>query len=396
MSGSISSAFDSNGRWRACRLVAAEALLGCRQPLEAAAHAEDALAHDPYDEHALRLLMRAHADAGRPASALARYAATRELLSDELGVSPTAETEALHTAILLADDDANRRAPLRSHERRDLFGREHELAQLDALFEPAAVGAVLVEGEPGIGKTALVAEWQRRSASGYALTLQGRCDELGRDLSLQPVLDALAAHLLGMAPDDVAALLGVYADLIGPLVGLEAVPTTERGGLQPTTMSDSVAGRSLLFAALLDVIERAAGDRPAVLVVEDIHLAGASTLAWLRFALRRGRRLRVLATSRATPVHLLPGATVISLGPLDRAAAAGVVGADRVDELYERSKGNPLFLTQLAAHEAGELPPSIVENIRARLAPLGSAGASLRSGRGDRHAHRCRSHRGGH
>ena len=78
----------------------------------------------------------------------------------------------------------------------------------------------------------------------------------------------------------------------------------------------------MLFAALLDVIERAAGDRPAVLVVEDIHLAGASTLAWLRFAMRRGRRLRVLATSRPTPVHPLPDATVISLGPLDRAAAA--------------------------------------------------------------------------
>ena len=41
--------------------------------------------------------------------------------------------------------------------------------------------------------------------------------------------------------------------------------------------------------------------------------------------------------------------------------------------------GNPLFLTQLAAHESGELPPSIVENMRARLAPLGTAGASLRA-----------------
>ena len=134
-----------------------------------------------------------------------------------------------------------------------------------------------------------------------------------------------------------------------------------------------------MFAALLDVIERAAGDRPAVLVVEDIHLAGASTLAWLRFAMRRGRRLRVLATSRPTPARLLPDATVIPLGPLDREAAANLVGSDRIDELYERSNGNPLFLTQLAAHDAGELPPSIVENMRARLAPLGSAGASLRA-----------------
>ncbi|MEO8695805.1 MAG: BTAD domain-containing putative transcriptional regulator [Acidimicrobiales bacterium] len=358
------------------RLVGAEALLGCGQPLEAAAHAEEALTHDPYDEHALRLLMRAHADAGRPASALARYAATRELLADELGVSPSAETEALHTAILLSGDRADP-SPPRSFERAHLFGRERELAQLDMLLDPGATTALVVEGEAGIGKSALIAEWQSRPASVSALILHGRCDELGRDLSLQPVLDALAAYLRGMSPGEVDELLGAHRALIGPLVGVDG--TTLQPTLQPTTVSDGVAARSVLFAALLEVIERAAGERPAVLVVEDVHLAGPSTLAWLRFAMRRGRRVRVVATSRPTPVRPLPDATVISLGPLDRAAAAKLVGSDRVDELYERSNGNPLFLTQLAAHESGELPPSIVENMRARLAPLGNAGASLRA-----------------
>jgi DNA-binding SARP family transcriptional activator/tetratricopeptide (TPR) repeat protein len=359
------------------RLVGAEALLGCGQPLEAAVHAEEALTHDPYDEHALRLLMRAHADAGRPASALARYASTRALLADELGVSPSAETEALHTAILLSGEQSDRFSPPRSSERGDLFGRERELAQMDAVLDPGISAALLVEGEAGIGKSALVAQWQRRPASASALILLGRCDELGRDLSLQPVLDALAAHLRGMSPVEVDELLGAHRAVIGPLVGVDVrSPAT---ALQPTTVSDSVAARSVLFAALLDVVERAAGDRPAVLVVEDIHLAGASTLAWLRFAMRRGRRVRVVATSRPAPVRSLPDATVIALGPLDRAAAAQLVGRDRVDELYERSNGNPLFLTQLAAHESGELPLSIVENMRARLAPLGAAGASLRA-----------------
>ncbi|MEO5841011.1 MAG: BTAD domain-containing putative transcriptional regulator [Acidimicrobiales bacterium] len=360
------------------RLVSAEALLGCGQPLEAAVPAEEALTHDPYDEHALRLLMRAHADAGRPASALARYAVARELLAGELGVRPSAETESLHTTILLAGEQTDRRAPPRSLERADLFGRDRELAQLDMLLDPGIGAAVIVEGEAGIGKTALIAEWQSRPTSASALILLGRCDELGRDLSLQPVLDALATYLRGMSPGDVGELLGAHRDIIGPLVGVESrsLPTT---ALEPTTLPDSVAARSVLFASLLDMIERAAGDRPVVLVVEDVHLAGANTLAWLRFAMRRGRRLRVLATSRATPTHPLPDATVISLGPLDRASAARLIGNDRVDELYERSNGNPLFLTQLAAHESGELPPSIVDNMRARLAPLGTAGASLRA-----------------
>ncbi|TML15462.1 MAG: hypothetical protein E6G39_06970 [Actinobacteria bacterium] len=360
------------------RLVGAEAMLGCAQPLEAAAYAEEALALDPYDEHALRLLMRAHADAGRPASALARYADTRELLLEELGVSPSSETEAVHTAILLADENTDR-APVKAHERVELVGRESELAQLDAAFDSPMTGAVLVEGDAGIGKTALIGAWLAHSRPGVAPTLLGRCDELGRDLSLQPILDALAGYLRGMAHADVTDLLGAHLDLIGPLVGLESRHGLAPDLLQPTTLFDSVAGRSVLFAALLDVIQRASGDRAAILVVEDIHLAGVSTLAWLRFALRRSHRLRILATSRPLPVNPLPDARVISIGPLDRAAAARLVGVDRVDQLYERSDGNPLFLTQLAAHDADDLPPSIIDNMRARLAPLGGAGASLRA-----------------
>jgi DNA-binding SARP family transcriptional activator/tetratricopeptide (TPR) repeat protein len=361
------------------RLVGAEALLGCAQPLDAAAQAEEALAYDPYDEHALRLLMRAHVDAGRPASALARYAATRQLLVEELGVNPTAETEALHTAILLNDADADRPAPATIHERHDLIGREGELGQLDSWLASSATRAVLIDGDAGIGKTALVGAWLARATRERALTLFGRCDELGRDLSLQPILDALAGHLRAMTHDEVTDLLGSHIELIGPLVGIEPTSATTERGLQPTTFSDSVEGRAVLFAGLLDVIERASAGRPAVLIVEDIQLAGASTIAWLRFAMRRGRLLRIVATSRPAPVPLLPDARLITLGPLDRGAAAALVGDDRVDDLYARSNGNPLFLTQLAAHETGDLPPSIVENMRARLAPLGSAGASLRA-----------------
>ena len=53
-----------------------------------------------YDEAALRSLMRAHVALGRPASALAAYAEVRARLADDLGVSPSAETEALHAEIL--------------------------------------------------------------------------------------------------------------------------------------------------------------------------------------------------------------------------------------------------------------------------------------------------------
>src|SRR4051794_40301285 len=62
------------------RVIGAEAALASGDPGEAATVAEGALDHDPYDEAALRTLMRAHAAAGRPASALAVYARVRTRL----------------------------------------------------------------------------------------------------------------------------------------------------------------------------------------------------------------------------------------------------------------------------------------------------------------------------
>lgn len=84
----------------ATRLLAAEAALVADDPAGAAAMAARGLDHDPYDEAALRALMRAHVALGRPASALAAYAEVRTRLAGDLGVSPAAETEALHLEVL--------------------------------------------------------------------------------------------------------------------------------------------------------------------------------------------------------------------------------------------------------------------------------------------------------
>jgi DNA-binding SARP family transcriptional activator len=66
----------------------------------AARTAEDAIALEPFRERAHQLLMRAHAAAGNPAEALLAYDRCRRLLAQELGVDPTAETAALHLALL--------------------------------------------------------------------------------------------------------------------------------------------------------------------------------------------------------------------------------------------------------------------------------------------------------
>lgn len=123
----------------ATRLLAAEAALVGGDPVGAVALAARGLDHDPYDEAALRALMRGHVALGRPASALAAYAATRARLAEDLGVSPTAETEALHQEVLTEPEPTTtptavpeRWDPLVQRARSELAANDLDGARRDA------------------------------------------------------------------------------------------------------------------------------------------------------------------------------------------------------------------------------------------------------------------------
>lgn len=371
------------GRTAASRAVAAvrrtlaEAAAALGDHGAAASASEAALDHDPYDEAALRLLMRAHVAAARPASALAAYARVRERLAEDLGVSPAPETEALHTSILRGDETAAEH-PGRpgGDERSNLVGRDAELSRLDSLLELAATGrpqAIVIEGEAGIGKSVLVGAFAARAAAAGSVVLVGRCDALGRDLPLQPVLDALDAYLAPLG----AAAAGVLASesaVLSPLLWGRV-----SGPAGPTMMGDAASGQAMLFGALGAVLDRlSAGGGPVVLVVEDVQLAAPATLEWLGLAARRGRRLLVVVTRRPEG-PTLPGVEVLALGPLDLDAAAALVGAERAADLHVRSGGHPLFLVELAHAGANALPSSIREAVAERADRLGGAGATLRA-----------------
>jgi DNA-binding SARP family transcriptional activator len=119
-------------------LVAAEAALALGDPLGAAAAASVTLDRDPYDEAALRALMRAHSAAGRPASALAAYAEVRARLRDDLGVSPDAATESLHDELVGVGEPAvqppsvDRWDPLVQRARVELASNDLDSAWRDA------------------------------------------------------------------------------------------------------------------------------------------------------------------------------------------------------------------------------------------------------------------------
>lgn len=357
----------------AARRIAAEAAERAGDHAAATVAAEQALANDPYDEASLRVLMRAQAAAGRPASALAAFARLKEQLAEDLGVSPSPETRELHDAILLADEavESDRSAQPRPSS---LPGRERELAALDDLLAGAIAGhtaTVAVEGEAGIGKSALIATWMGRVRP-RALVLAGRCDPLGRDLPLQPIADAIASELAGRPESERLDLLGAETVSIGRLLGVDAAPDAS----EATVVADTEIGRARLFAAMLAVIVRLAGGRPTVVIVDDLHLAGSSTLSWLQFATTRMTRLALVVATRpvALPLNI---DTTISLGPLDVDAVADVVGRERASELHSRSGGHPLLLTALAT--SGSTAATLTEAVEHRMGALGRADQTIRT-----------------
>ncbi|HEV3294826.1 MAG TPA: AAA family ATPase [Streptosporangiaceae bacterium] len=356
------------------RRVAAGALLAAGDWMGAADAAAVAMAHDPYDETALRLLLRSYVLGGRVAAALAAYASARERLADELGTDPSPETAGLYTAILRGELTAPARLPPTAP---GLVGRDDELAYLDAVAERARTGpaeVAVIDGAAGIGKTALLRTWADRHATAGDVVLTASCSELDRAMPLDALLGALTALLRRLGPELAADLLAADEALLAPLLGGTAGP-------RPLpVLGDSMLGPGVLYAALARVLGRLAGQGPVAVVIDDAHLAGPALADWLRFVRRKDVPVAVVAAVRLGEGEPLPATAVIHLDVLGRAAAAELAGPARADELYRRSKGHPLFLIELAQlPTAAELPASLVESVSARCDELGEAGALLRT-----------------
>jgi class 3 adenylate cyclase len=227
-----------------------------------------------------------------------------------------------------------------------LAGRDEEFAQLTTAWKEAAVGAcraVLVAGEPGIGKTRLAAELGRAVDRHGGFVLLGRCDD-GLSVPYQPFVEALT-HVVARAPEEqLASLLGPAA---GELVRIVPEVAQRLPGLAPTR-SDPETERYLLFEAVVAWLEAQSQIAPTLLVLDDLHWAAEPTLHLLRHVLQSERTLSLLVvvTYRDTEVdrsHPL-GALLAHLRRtegVDRIALRGLDG-DGVADLVERASGNAL------------------------------------------------------
>ena len=385
------------------RLVAATALLEAGDWMAAAEAAAAAADADPYDEAALRVLLRAYVMGGRAAEALARYARARERLADELGTDPSPQTVALYTAILRGELVVPARPAPPANGAAGLVGRDGELAYLETIASRGGVEVAVVDGEGGIGKTTLLRAWAERRAAAGDTVLLASCGPLDRSLPLDALLTALAAVLRGLGPEPTAEVLGGDLPVLAPLLGVASAPRP------PPMLADSMLGPAVLYAALVRALGRLAGRAPLTIVLDDAHLAGPALADWLRFLRRQQAAghatepaagqageptggqvtMVIVAAVRPGEGEPLPATASIHLDALGRDAAAelvglvgsaGSAGSARIDELYARSKGHPLFLTELAQQATGAvLPTSLVESVSARCDELGAAGLLLRT-----------------
>ncbi len=242
-----------------------------------------------------------------------------------------------------------------------LAGRVDELALLDGLLRELAQGsgsAVLIEGEPGIGKTALVRaalsaaalgfhapQMARLGPSGGRQVFWGAGDELGQELPLLPFLDALEVR--------VASVNARRSTIAGLLRGEVA---TDRGADVPALLAEQ------LIALTIDET----ATRPVVLVIDDLHWADpASIKLWGRLA-RTAHQVPLLLIGVTRPVpqrddllalrRVVDDTHRVQLGSLSQPAVAELVGTlagGRPDTglllLAAGAAGNPLYLTEMLA-----------------------------------------------
>ncbi|HEX5392438.1 MAG TPA: AAA family ATPase, partial [Rhodocyclaceae bacterium] len=280
-----------------------------------------------------------------------------------------------------------------------LVGRREEIRELLGLWERVQEGGFLrvaIQGEPGIGKSRLLAAMSDAVVQRGGVVRALRCDADETQTPYSPLVDFLRRRY----GDDPSG------DAEGRLAVLEAALRRESDGLAAHLRAHLSAIAALLHLpsaldALVDVAERKrrieasllailTNASPAVsclLTVEDVHWIDPSTLGLLEQLVQRpaaahGPTLMLVLTSR-TAVSL-PGVQGLTLSRLSRrhalemahrVAGAGNLSADRVAGIVERTDGIPLFIEQVMRGgvdgSATDIPLTLRDLLAARLATLG-------------------------
>ena len=263
-----------------------------------------------------------------------------------------------------------------------LVGRESEMALLTGLIREASRGrggSLLIEGEPGVGKSALVQAAVAQAPEAGCQVFWGAGDELGQALPLLPFLDGLRVREPSANP---------RRDTIVRLLRGEI--SADRGADVPAVLAEQ----------LLALITEQCAVRPVILVIDDLQWADqASVTLWGRLA-RSARQVPLLLVGMMRPVpqrddllalrRAADDAARLELAGLTGAAVADLVATlaggkpdDDLLRLAGGAAGNPLYVAELVAALVRGSGLTVTETGAAELAD-GSAPGSLSAAIADR------------
>jgi DNA-binding winged helix-turn-helix (wHTH) protein/class 3 adenylate cyclase/tetratricopeptide (TPR) repeat protein len=331
-------------------------------------------------------------------------AATQQLVQAYVRTEPWGKVQVGATQapvpVYIVREIAQQRSGVVGHgarARSPFVGRARELALLQERLDAVMAGqgqVVGLVGEPGIGKSRLLAEFRRGLVGQAVRYVEGHCLSYGRATPYLPVAD-LVRQLCGMTPgepyDTITAAVHrrLQEAALDPdegvplLLALLDIPLeTERlATLSPPER------KARTFALLRHLIFHEAQRHPCILAVENLHWSDATSEEWLTSLVERlaGTALLVLVTYRPgyqPPWLTLSHATQIALSPLRAGDSRTVVqavlqtasvSATVVQEIVTQAAGNPFFLEELAwhvmEHRGGSpAPPAVPETIEAVLA----------------------------
>ncbi len=296
--------------------------------------------------------------------------------------------------------------PPPSSRRLDFVGRLRELAALEEALAEARRGravTLLIEGESGVGKSALLRRFLER-IPGDAQVLAGRCYE--RESvpykAIDEIMEGLARAASRMPPVEVAALLPPDAALLGevfPALG-RVVGHAQRASSPPgpgrassissrpepaREVLDPPAIRARAFAGIREIFRRFSAQRPLVLAIDDLQWADPDGLALLSEVMRppdapalllvatvrTGAEVMTAREERWRERLLLPGEAVrvLDLRPLSAGESR-----ELVEVLARRAALREAGVIEAIAAEAGGHPLLLDALVRHRVARRGDGG----------------------